>query len=135
MPVTLDTVSLMSSLVIFTGDVQGLAEFYESVIGLRATAGTSGDAKLEGGQGEIYIHAVHEESADDLRVDSPPVPRDDVAIKPAFTVDSMRRALENVTRNGGVVTDRSFEFDGLTHHDVLDPDGNVLQLRARTDQG
>ena len=27
---------------------------------------------------------------------------------------------------------RTFSFDGLTRHDVIDPDGNVIQLRGRS---
>jgi hypothetical protein len=30
-----------------------------------------------------------------------------------------------------VVTDFHFVLDGLARHDVLDPDGNVIQLRGR----
>jgi len=30
-----------------------------------------------------------------------------------------------------VVTAFQFTADGLTRHDVLDPDGNVIQLRGR----
>jgi predicted enzyme related to lactoylglutathione lyase len=47
-----------------------------------------------------------------------------------FDVDSLRAALEAVERNGGVVTGRTFSIDGLTRHDVLDPDGNIIQLRS-----
>jgi predicted enzyme related to lactoylglutathione lyase len=45
-------------------------------------------------------------------------------------VDSLHTALEAVELNGGVATGRTFSMDGLTRHDVLDPDGNVIQLRS-----
>jgi hypothetical protein len=31
-----------------------------------------------------------------------------------------------------VATGKMFSLDGLTRHDVLDPDGNVIQLRGRS---
>ena len=49
-----------------------------------------------------------------------------------FDVESLEAALEQVEAKGGVVTAMTFSIDGLTRHDVLDPDGNVIQLRGRT---
>jgi predicted enzyme related to lactoylglutathione lyase len=41
-------------------------------------------------------------------------------------------ALIQVEDAGGDVTQRTFEFGGVHHHDVLDPDGNVIQLRSNS---
>ena len=45
---------------------------------------------------------------------------------------SLDAALDDVRSNGGVVTARTFSFEGFTRHDVLDPDENVIQLRCGT---
>jgi predicted enzyme related to lactoylglutathione lyase len=51
-----------------------------------------------------------------------------------FDVDSLHAALEAVELKGGVATGRTFSMDGLTRHDVLDPDGTVIRLRSPSSQ-
>jgi predicted enzyme related to lactoylglutathione lyase len=51
-------------------------------------------------------------------------------MKPIFDVQSLTESLEQVPLKGGVVTDMTFTLDGLTRRDVLDPEGNVIQLRS-----
>jgi predicted enzyme related to lactoylglutathione lyase len=51
-------------------------------------------------------------------------------MKPVFDVKSLSKAEEQVTLRGGVVTKVTFTIDGLTRRDVLDPEGNVIQLRS-----
>jgi predicted enzyme related to lactoylglutathione lyase len=49
-----------------------------------------------------------------------------------FDVESLEAALKQVKAKGGVDTGRAFSIDGLTRNDVIDPDGNVIQLRSRS---
>jgi predicted enzyme related to lactoylglutathione lyase len=120
----------MGSLVIFSVDVRRLATFYEAVLGVSATHEPSGDIRLLNDREEVLIHSVPEKIAEKVEISVPPQPRDGSAIKPVFDVGSLETALEEVAANGGVVTGRTFSLDGLTRHDVLDPDGNVIQLRC-----
>ena len=62
---------------------------------------------------------------------TPPEPREASAIKPVFDVESLEPALEAVVVKGGVDTGRAFSNDDSILHDVVDPDGNVIQLRVR----
>jgi len=113
----------MSCLVIFSGDVERLTLFYESVLGMTATLEDEGSAQLQREDDEIYLHHT---TADyfELR------PREDVALKPALKVKALASALAAVEKYGGTLTERSFEFKGVYHRDVIDPDGNIIQLRA-----
>jgi len=120
----------MSALVIFTVDVRRLAAFYEAVLEVRPTLEPSGDIRLRAEREEILIHTIPAKIAKGIEIRTPPQPRDGAAIKPAFDVESLEVSLDAVTANHGVVTGRSFTLDGLTRHDVLDPDGNVIQLRG-----
>ncbi len=119
----------MGSLVIFSVDVRRLADFYEAVLGVTPTNEDSGDIRLRNDREEVLVHSVPARVAKTISVQSPPEARDNSPIKPVFDVDSLQAALEAVERNGGVDTGRAFSMDGLTRHDVLDPDGNVIQLR------
>lgn len=120
----------MSVLVIFSVDVRRLASFYERVLEATAVTESSGDIRLLSALDEVLIHSIPEKVAAGISISSPPVPRDDAALKPVFDVRSLSSTLQRVEANGGVVTSRTFRFNGLTRHDVLDPDGNVIQLRS-----
>jgi predicted enzyme related to lactoylglutathione lyase len=121
----------MGSLVVFSVDVTRCAAFYEKVLGLRVQPEAAGDIRLIGDGEEVLVHSVPEEIAKNIKISIPPSPRENSALKPAFDVASLEVALDQVRATGGVVTSRTFILVGLTRHDVLDPDGNVIQLRCR----
>ncbi len=122
----------MGALVVFSVNVGRMAAFYEAILGARPLVESSGDIRLVSDREEIVLHSIPEDIARTIDISSPPVPRDGLPIKPVFDLDSLESALGVVQAKGGVVTDRGFSLDGLTRHDVLDPDGNVIQLRGRT---
>jgi predicted enzyme related to lactoylglutathione lyase len=122
----------MSSLVVFSVDVPRLAAFYEAVLGAKPNHEPSGDIRLLGDREEVLIHKLPAKIAKTIELRTPPEPREGSAIKPVFDVDSLEAALEQVDTRGGVVTGRTFSIDGLTRYDVIDPDGNVIQLRGRS---
>ncbi|CAB4910374.1 unannotated protein [freshwater metagenome] len=123
----------MGTLVIFSINVPRLADFYEAVIGVKRSPspGDNGkDIRLRSDNEEILIHSIPAKIAKTISLQSPPEAREDTPIKPVFDVDSLADALAEVSLKGGVVMERTFELDGLTRHDVLDTDGNVIQLRS-----
>jgi predicted enzyme related to lactoylglutathione lyase len=120
----------MASLIIFSVDVPRLAAFYQAVLGVTPTSDGSDDVRLRSDREEVLVHSVPATVAKTISIQSPPEARDSSAIKPVFDVDSLQAALDAVELNGGVATGRTFSMDGLTRHDVLDPDGNVIQLRS-----
>jgi predicted enzyme related to lactoylglutathione lyase len=121
----------MSALVIFSVDVRRLAAFYETVLGAKSNQEPSGDIRLRSDQDEVLIHSIPAKIAKTIEVQIPHEPRNGSPIKPVFDVDSLKAALKKVEDNGGAVTGKSFSIDGLTRQDMLDPDGNVIQLRGR----
>lgn len=121
----------MGSLVVFSVDVARCAAFYEKVLGFRSKPEATGDIRLIGDGEEVLVHSIPEGIAKKIEISVPPSPREDTALKPVFNVASLDGALDQVRTTGGVVTDRTFTLEGLTRHDVLDPDGNVIQLRSR----
>ena len=123
----------MANLVIFAVDVNKVAAFYQAVIGV-SPCPNSGDNKKDlrlcKANEEILIHSIPSHIAKTISVQSPPSPREDSAMKPIFDVESLTESLVQVSSNGGVVTKMTFTLDGQTRHDVLDPEGNVIQLRG-----
>jgi hypothetical protein len=124
----------MSALVIFAVNVKAIADFYQSVAGFSADprpGDSKKDIRLGKGVEELLIHSIPARIAKTIVLESPPVAREESAMKPIFDVDSLSSALEQVTPRGGLVTERTFTLDGLTRHDIVDPEGNIVQLRAR----
>jgi predicted enzyme related to lactoylglutathione lyase len=121
----------MSALVIFSPNVPRLAKFYEMVLDLQPTIEASGDVRLRNDLDEVLVHSMPGGSAARIEISVPPAPREGSPMKPVFEVGSLPEALEQVEANGGVITSRTFRIEGTTRHDVIDPDGNVIQLRSR----
>jgi len=123
----------MGTLVIFAVNVKALASFYEAVLGLSPTP-KPGDTKKDirlGGKGvELLIHSIPPRISKTIFIKSPPAPRDIAAMKPVFDVKSLSKAEEQVDLRGGVVTKVTFTLNGMTRRDVVDPEGNVIQLRS-----
>jgi hypothetical protein len=113
----------MSSLVVFSINVQRLAMFYEMVLGAAPTVEPSGDIRLMNERDEVLIHSIPNKIAKDIEITSPPSPRESSPLKRVFDVVSLEKVLVGVERTGGVVTSRGVSLDGLTRRDVLDPDG------------
>jgi predicted enzyme related to lactoylglutathione lyase len=123
----------MNALVIFAANVKAVASFYEAVLGISPTPKPDDNKKdiRLGGKGiELLIHSIPTRIAKTIAIKSPPAPRDIAAMKPVFDVKSLSKSEEQVTLRGGVVTKVTFTLDGLTRRDVLDPEGNVIQLRS-----
>ncbi len=125
----------VASLVIFSVNVKRTADFYEAVLGATPVIESSGDIRLMGNGEEVLIHSVPKVVAKDITISSPPAPRHNAAVKPIFDVTELETVLGAVLGAGGVVTENRFSSNGLTRHDVLDPDGNVIQLRGRASDG
>jgi len=120
--------------VIFAVNVKSMADFYQAVTGFSADprpGDSTKDIRLGKGDEELLIHSIPPRIAKTIVIETPPLAREESAMKPIFDVDSLSSALEQVTLRGGLVTERTFTLDGLTRHDIVDPEGNVVQLRAR----
>ena len=122
---------MMSALVVFSTNIQRLAVFYEIVLGAKPRNEPSGDIRLINDRDEVLIHSIPKKITVEIEITSPPTPRENSPLKPMFDVASLEIALHGVEATGGVVTSQTFSLDGMTRHDVLDPDGNVIQLRCR----
>jgi predicted enzyme related to lactoylglutathione lyase len=121
----------MSSLVVFSPYVGRLVVFYETVLGATPLNERSGDIRLLDGRDEVLVHSIPQQVARSIEVTSPPAPRENSPLKPVLDVDSFAVALASVESTGGVVTSQAFSLHGLTRHNILDSDGNVIQLRCR----
>lgn len=80
---------------------------------------------VRGQESEVLLHRTPSEFLSDLS--APPSRRAEAAIKPVFNIDS----IERVRAAGLPLTGQIAEHDGWSYCDLVDPDGNVLQVRWR----
>ena len=113
--------------VIFTGDKERLARFYEAMTGLAVRAADRTVTVLASDGFELVIHALPDEPP----ARRPSVAREDVYIKPIFPVASLSEARERAAALGGQLRPRNEEWEarGFRACEAIDPDGNVIQFR------
>lgn len=109
-----------------------MTRYYGELLQAR-TASSGVDHAILQAQGiELVIHAIPAHIAQHIEIASPPVPREEQAIKLIFTVPELSPAIETVIALGGVLCGKTWLGAGFRAQDATDPEGNVLQLRQAT---
>ena len=118
-----------SGAVIFTGDKDRLARFYEAVTGLPVFMSDDRVTVLASEHFELVIHALRGEPAGDAAL-----VRQDAHVKPFFAVASLAETREKATALGGSVRplEEEWEARGFRACEAVDPDGNAIQVRQVT---
>ncbi|HKP47397.1 MAG TPA: VOC family protein [Pyrinomonadaceae bacterium] len=119
--------NIRPGVVIFTGNVERLAKFYEAMTGLPVQVAANDHAVLASETFEVVIHSLPREP----QVAEPSVAREDNHLKPFFPVPSLSQAREKASQLGGRLRPQSAEWSarGFRACEAIDPDGNVIQFR------
>jgi predicted enzyme related to lactoylglutathione lyase len=117
--------------VIYAKDLARVSRFYAGVAGLRAVQQEAGFVVLETPGFQLTLVAIPAHIADHIAIASPPLRREDTALKLAFYVPGIAAARSLAAEFGGTVDGpgREWEMQGWRHCDGHDPEGNVIQLR------
>lgn len=112
--------------VIFTGDKERLAQFYEAVTGLQVASQDDDITVLATESFELVIHALRGEP-----VSQAALPGREAYVKPFFPVKSLLEARTLAAAFGGQVSPASEEWEarGFRAAEAIDPDGNPIQFR------
>lgn len=114
---------------VYAKDLGRLSRFYCEVLGMAVRHADHDHHILGDGAAQIVVHAIPAVIADTIDVAIPPVPREDAAYKPFFTVPSLAAAREAARRAGGAVLEEEWQGPGFLARNAYDPEGNILQLR------
>ncbi len=92
---------------------------------------------LESWPFQLVVLQIPERIAKTITIQSPPVRRENGAIKLVFLVERLAQAREVAVQCGGALNGAGPEwsFDGATVCDGYDPEGNVYQLRQAAPNG
>lgn len=114
--------------VLYVHDVERLVAFYRECIGL--TAGETGDGygELRADGLVLWLVRGRQSTAAEIERDGSVRGRTEVPVKLAFEVGSIERVAGSIEAFGGAIAQTTWEFGGYRRRDVVDPEGNVIQL-------
>lgn len=122
-----------SGVLIYASNPESLSTFYQRVLGAREVHADSQHRVLSSADTQLIIEALPPQIASSIVIEAPPVPRQEQAIKPFFTVDDLSAAERLTEECGGRVLGPVWSGPGLRVRNVCDPEGNILHLRVRVE--
>lgn len=112
---------------IYVKDINRMASFYESTLGLEAMPGTRMEnwVEFDVGATKFVLHAIPSDLADQIEVSTPPRPRETNPIKLNFEVDDIASERQRLESLGVTILQRPWgAWDGI------DPEGNIFGISA-----
>lgn len=121
----------MTKIVLWVSDMDAQFAFYKSLLNLDVESQSDGFASLVNASNSVLLHELPIEYRANAPLTAQLAVQEEVAIKPVFFVADLEAARDRV--RGSFAT---FPRDVLTHGsskflDVVDPEGNVIQLEQR----
>ena len=120
-----------SGVLIYAKQLDSMSAFYQRVLAAREVHADAQHRVLRSADAELILHAIPPHIAAEICIESPPLPREEQAIKPFFTVASLAEAERVAVACGGRVHGPIWPGPGLRVRNVCDPEGNILHLRER----
>ncbi len=122
---------LKAAAVLYAKDIKRVSTFYAEVAELTIMHSEADHVILESVSFQLTVVAIPEKFAASFEIASPPIRREDTAIKLVFFISNIASARAIAARLGGELNsiEREWEFMGYRVCDGHDPEGNVIQLR------
>lgn len=119
------------ALCIFAKNVEQVSLFYQQALKLKVQASDKTHDLLVGQNHEVVVHAISKAYAESIKIELPPIKRDDVALKPIFVVDDLELVRTAAKATGGYLKPlkQAWRFRGFIVLDGCDPEGNVIQFK------
>ncbi len=122
----------MLSATIYAKNLSAMVDFYQALLWLHPLDQGETFCTLVNETVTLTVAKIPDEIASTFEISSPPEAREHAAIKLSFTVASLDKSLAIVALHGGVGNDAktAWEHNGWLHLNVVDLEGNVLQLTS-----
>ncbi|WMW80594.1 VOC family protein [Undibacterium cyanobacteriorum] len=122
---------------LYAKELATLADFYQQVLHLERDAEQSdlehGLMVLQSSDMELTLHHIPSNYAQEIEISIPPQAREETAIKFYCRVHDLVKTRDMVEGLGGVIWSPIHQAKTYRYCDVLDPEGNVFQVRAALD--
>ena len=120
-----------TGVLIYAKNLEMVSSFYERVLGTEVLHADNEHRILQSPDTQLIIHAIPPQYRDSISIEVPPVAREEQAIKPFFTVESLAEAERTAELCGGRVWGPVWPGPGMRVRNVCDPEGNIVHLRER----
>jgi len=118
-----------TGVLIYAKNLLSVSAFYEQVLDARVLHADDEHRVLQSSDAQLIIHAIPEHYSRSIVIQVPPVAREEQAIKPFFTVESLAAAEHIAEQCGGRVWGPVWPGPGMQVRNVCDPEGNIVHLR------
>jgi predicted enzyme related to lactoylglutathione lyase len=122
-----------AGLFLYALDMEAITAFYAAIVGMETLSQTADLTVLESPDMQLLVHRIPAAIAATIRLSSPPVRREDTALKFFFTVPSLAAARAKARALGGEVGDENWQGPGFIVCNAVDPEGNIFQLRESSE--
>ena len=122
----------MTKIVLWVSDLDAQIAFYSNLLEIELVNRAQGFAELAGSINCVLLHELPIEyrASVPLKVQLPA--QVEVAIKPVFLVDDLDIARKRLNGSLASVVEPKKSYGASTYLDVVDPEGNVIQLEEKT---
>ncbi|MFW2455757.1 hypothetical protein [Methyloversatilis discipulorum] len=120
-----------TGVLIYAKNLSSVSAFYEQVLSAEVLHADDEHRVLQTPDVQLIIHAIPEQYSRSIVIEEPPVAREEQAIKPFFTVESLVAAERIAEQCGGRVWGPVWPGPGMQVRNVCDPEGNIVHLRER----
>lgn len=127
------TTPARSGVLIYAKQLDPMSAFYQRVLAAQEVHADAQHRVLRSADAELILHAIPPHIAAEISIESPPLPREEQAIKPFFTVPNLAEAERAALTCGGRVHGPIWPGPGMRVRNVCDPEGNILHLRERVE--
>jgi len=114
---------------IYAKDLARLSAFYQQLLGMQRLLADAEHHVIESADMQLIIHAIPPHIAATFTISSPPLPREEQAIKLFFTVPSLAAAEAAAESLGGALFGPAYAGPGFRVRNGYDPEGNIFQVR------
>ncbi len=121
----------MSKIVLWVSDLAAQSDFYGKLLGAKVISSTDGFAELSSDTNSVLLHLLPAEYRTATPLEAGLPAQEEVAIKPVFSVVSIAEAKLAVADTFARFGDTVATYGDYSYLDVIDPEGNVIQLQER----
>ncbi len=118
-----------TGVVIYACDLERLAAFYETALGLQRRVADAEHVVLASADTQFILHAIPSAFRALAVAGSAAEPRTAAAIKPFLSVADLDVVADAMARNGGELFPETWQGPGFRMRNGCDCEGNLLQLR------
>lgn len=125
----------MTKIVLWVSDLDAQTAFYCALLGIEVGVRSDGFVELNSKDNSVLLHELPIEYRAALPLVAQLAAQTDVAIKPVFQVADVEAARKLVAGSLATFADIVVTYGNSTYLDVVDPEGNVIQIEQKFQVG